>query len=100
MKGMLRASMSVPNMSPSVRLVSVDYGKTIRWSGRGPVPQDASTWLARVRKVKGASSRRLARAYNAPISATVYQLLLEGGIDLIGTEDLEASRQVLHQLGR
>ena len=92
-------STSVPHLTESVRLVSVDYGKTIGWSGRGPVPQRAGTWLSRVRDVKGTSRRYLARAYNAPANAAVYRLLLEGGIDLIGTEDLGATHRVIRQLG-
>jgi hypothetical protein len=93
-------STSAPDLSESVRLVSLDYGKTIGWSGRGPVPQRAGTWLAHVRAVKGTSPRYLARAYNAPANAAVYRLLLDGGVDLIGTEDLEATHRVLVQVGR
>jgi hypothetical protein len=93
-------STSVPHQSESVRLVSLDYGKTIGWSGRGPVPQRAGTWLSRVRGVKGTSPRYLSRAYNAPANPAVYRLLLDGGIDLIGTENLRATHRVLLQLGR
>ena len=93
-------STSAPDLSESVRLVSLDYGKTIGWSGRGPVPQRAGTWLSRVRDVKGTSRRYLARAYNAPANPPVYRLLLDGGIDLIGTENLRATHRVLLQLGR
>jgi hypothetical protein len=94
------SSIAAPGLPESVRLVSLDYGKTIGWSGRGPVPQRAGTWLSRVRAVKGRSPRYLARAYNAPPSAAVYRLLLDGGIDLIGTEDLRATQRVIRQLGR
>jgi hypothetical protein len=93
-------SRSAPGLPESVRLVSLDYGKTIGWSGRGPLPQRAGTWLARVRAVKGTSPRYLARAYNAPANAAVYRLLLDGGVDLIGAEDLEATHRVLLRLGR
>ena len=93
-------STSVPTLSESVRLVSLDYGKTIGWSGKGPLPQRAGTWLARVRAVKGTNPRYLARAYNAPANAAVYRLLLDGGVDLIGAEDLEATHRVLLRIGR
>jgi hypothetical protein len=93
-------STSSPDRSQPVRLVSLDYGKTIGWSGRGPAPQRAGTWLARVRAVKGTSPRYLARAYNAPANTAVYRLLLDGGVDLIGTDDLRATHRVLQQLGR
>jgi hypothetical protein len=95
-----RTQRSAPVLTGSVRLISLDYGKTIRWSGKGPVPQNAARWLDQVRVVKGMSSRHLARAYNVPANTAVYRLLLEGGIDLIGTEELEATHRVLDQVGR
>jgi hypothetical protein len=79
----------------AVRLVSLDYGKTIGWSGRGPLPERTASWLARLRTVKGEGAGRLARAYNVPIDPTVYRLLLEAGVDLIGTKRLLASQEVL-----
>ena len=82
-----------------VRLVSLDYGKTIGWSGRGRPPERAASWLARLRAAKGEGPGRLARAYNVPIDPAVYRLLLEAGVDLIGTKRLLASRQVLLTLG-
>jgi glycerophosphoryl diester phosphodiesterase len=83
----------------AVRLVSLDYGKTIGWSGRGPLPERAATWLARLRAAKEEGPGRLARAYNVPIHPAVYRLLLEAGVDLIGTKRLVASQQVLVRLG-
>jgi hypothetical protein len=79
----------------AVRLVSLDYGKTIGWSGRGPLPERARSWLARLRAAKGERPGRLARAYNVPIDPAVYRLLLEAGVDLIGTKRLLASQEVL-----
>ena len=83
----------------AVRLVSLDYGKTIGWAGRGPPPERAAGWLARLRAAKGEGPGRLARAYNVPIDPAVYRLLLEAGVDLIGTKRLLASRQLLLTLG-
>lgn len=83
----------------AVRLVSLDYGKTIGWSGRGPLPEKAARWLARLRAAKDEASGRRARAYNVPIDPAVYRLLLEGGVDLIGTKRLLPTRQVLLGLG-
>jgi hypothetical protein len=37
----------------------------------------------------------LTRAYTVPVHPAVYRLLLEVGVDLIGTERLEASHGVL-----
>ncbi len=79
----------------AIRLLSLDYGKTIKWSGRGPPPQRAADWLARIREAKAEGAGRLARAYNVPIDTAVYRLLLSSGVDLIGTKRLSASRRVL-----
>ncbi len=84
--------------SSAVRLVSLDYGKTIGWSGRGPPPEKASKWLAHLRAVGQESPGRLTRVYNAPVHPAVYRLLLEGGVDLIGTERLVASQGVLRDI--
>lgn len=81
--------------SAAVRLVSLDYGKTIGWSGGGPVPTSAATWLARVGAAKQAGPGRIARAYNVPLDSAVYRLLLDGGIDLLGSKRLGASRALL-----
>ena len=83
----------------AIRLVSLNYDKTIRWSGQGPPPDRAARWLERLRAAKGESPGRLARAYNVPVNAAVYRLLLEGGVDVIGTKRLSASRRVLLTLG-
>jgi hypothetical protein len=87
------------SQTTAVRLVSLDYGKTIGWSGRGPPPERAARWLARLRAAKDEGPGRLARAYNVPIDPAVYGLLLEAGVDLIGTKRLLASQQVLLTLG-
>jgi hypothetical protein len=39
------------------------------------------------------------RAYNVPVDPAVYRLLLEAGVDLIGTKRLLAAQQVLLTLG-
>jgi len=83
----------------AVRLVSLDYGKTIAWSGHGPPPIQAARWLTRLRAAKDEGGNRLARVYNVPVDPAVYRLLLEGGVDLIGTKRLSDSHQVLLTLG-
>jgi hypothetical protein len=93
-------SAALPEEAASVRLITLDYGKTIKWSGRGSRPQHAASWLDQVRRAKQAIPGRIARAYNAPAHSAVYRLLFEGGIDLIGTEDLQATHRVLRQLGQ
>jgi hypothetical protein len=81
-----------------VRLVSLDYGKTVGWSGRGPVPKRARQWLTALRAARDAASDRLARVYNVPVDPSVYRLLLDAGVDLIGTKRLAASAEVLRSM--
>ena len=82
-----------PAQSALVRLVSLDYGKTI---GRNRRRADA--WLAALRRAKQAMPGRIARVYNVPVRAVVYAELLEAGVDLIGTEDLARTRRELARL--
>jgi hypothetical protein len=77
-----------------VRLVSLDYGKTI---GRDLSRRDE--WLAALRRAKGEGQGRIARVYDVPVRHEVYSLLLAAGVDLIGTEDLEGTRRELAQIG-
>lgn len=84
--------------SPVVRLVSLNYGKTIRWSGRAPMPSSAQGWLDALQFAKGSAPGRIARVYNVPPRAEIYRALYASGVDLIGTEDLEASERVLRGL--
>jgi hypothetical protein len=73
-----------------VRLVSLDYGRTI-----GRDPRRAYRWLAALDAAKRAAPGRITRVYNAPERADVYRLLMESGVDLIGTEQVSAARRVL-----
>ncbi len=84
-----------PDSSAVVRLVSLNYGKTIRWSGRSPLPASGRAWLQALERAKRAGPRRIARVYNVPPNAEIYRVLLESGVDLIGTKDLEATRRAL-----
>jgi hypothetical protein len=91
-----RSGLSVPEGdSALVGLVSMDYGKNLRWRGRGPLsPEDRRT-LARIREVRKAFPGRLVRAYNVPAVPRVYQLLLSSGVDLIGAKDLRETAGIL-----
>jgi non-heme chloroperoxidase len=90
-----RAEQAVADTSSLVRLVSLDYGKTVRWSGQGPVPPRAARWLAALAREKGAGPGRLARVHNVPADASVYRLLLGAGVDLLGTREPARSRDLL-----
>jgi hypothetical protein len=80
-----------PDTSGSlVRLVSLDYGKTIGRDRRG-----SDRWLVALQRAKGAAPGRLARVYNVPVRRDLYTALLAAGVDLIGTEELEGTRREL-----
>ena len=83
---------------PAVRLVSLDYGKTVgRWwvtaAGR-------RRWFATLRATNAAFPSRQIRAYNVPVDARVYRELLAAGVDLIGTKDLAETARLLGGLTR
>jgi hypothetical protein len=81
-----------------VRLISLDYGKTMgRWSAtRGHRQQ----WLAALRSIKAAFPARLIRVYNVPVNELVYRELLAAGVDLIGTVTIAASVRPLTSAAR
>ncbi len=69
-----------------VRLISVDYGKTI-----GPSWSSARVrreWLASLRSIKASSPGRLLRVHNVPPDAMLYAVLFDAGVDLIGVGNL------------
>jgi hypothetical protein len=81
-----------------VRLVSLDYGKRIGWSGRGPPPTSLAEWLSALRRLRDAGPRRLSRVYNVPAEPALLRRLLDGGVDLIGIKDLHQGRRALDAL--
>ena len=77
-----------------VGLVSVDYGKVIKWSGRGTVPSAAEQTLAGARVL--ASPRAVPfRVHHAPADEVIYEWLLSRGVTLIGTEASPRARSML-----
>jgi hypothetical protein len=58
----------------------------------------ARQWLATLRVARDAAPDRLARVYNVPVEPSIYRLLLDAGVDLIGTKRLAASAQVLRNM--
>jgi hypothetical protein len=80
-------------LDDGVRLLSVDYGKTLgRWWVR---EAGRRRWLAGLRAVKAAQPARRLRVHNVPVDAAVYRALLAAGVDLIGTKDLPATARLL-----
>lgn len=76
-------------------LVSLEYGKLFQWRGRGPMPPSFWATLASlVIRAHAVPGRRL-RVYEVPYEMSVYRALLEAGVDLIGTKNLERSRSIV-----
>src|SRR5687768_16686239 len=80
-------------LDPRVRLLSLDYGKTMgrRWmttSGR-------RRWLAAIRATKNGTRARLLRVHNVPPDSSIYAALLRAGVDLIGTTNAAATHSLL-----
>jgi hypothetical protein len=72
-----------------VRLITVDYGKTIGpWWSNARVRRE---WLASLRSVKASSPGRFLRVHNVPPEALLYAVLLDAGVDLIGVRNLAAA---------
>ena len=80
-----------------VGLVSIDYGKVLRWRGRGDVPNADKATLARVREVSGQVGVPL-RVHHAPADSAVYRWLLSENVTLIGTTNLKRTRELLVKL--
>lgn len=83
-----------PNVMPArVRLISVDYGKTI---GRWWRPSaDISRSIAAVAALKNAGPGRMFRVHNVPADDRLYNILLAAGVDLIGTTELAKTQRLL-----
>lgn len=87
------ANEHLPTLDARVRLLSVDYGKTMgRWwvtaAGR-------RRWLAQLRNVKASAPNRMLRVHNVPTDGRIYAELLAAGVDLIGTKQLPETARLL-----
>ncbi|HEY0928663.1 MAG TPA: hypothetical protein VGE27_01985 [Gemmatimonas sp.] len=84
---------AVWELDSRVRLLSVDYGKTVgRWwrtaAGR-------RRWTEAIRASKAAFPDRLLRVHNVPANAEVHAALFAAGVDLIGTKEIDATARLL-----
>lgn len=78
---------------PRVRMLSVDYGKTLgRWY---TLDVQRARWLRALKTVSLDRPDLIIRVYNVPFDAGVYQQLLHSGVDLIGTKELNRTRELL-----
>lgn len=84
------------NGSP-VGFVSLDYGKMIKWSGRGTVPPAAEQTLAAARELASPGAVPI-RVHHVPVDEVIYEWLLSQGVTLIGTEALPRASSVLQRI--
>lgn len=75
-------------------LVSDDWEKITTWRGEGAEPRHVRRRVAQAVSRAHAQGRRI-RFWNTPDTPAVWQLLVECGVDLIGTDDLERLRGFL-----
>ena len=90
------ADLDAANRLPALAmpLVSADWKKFTDWRGRGTPPSSVRRRLASVAARTHAQGRRL-RFWNTPDVSAVWQVLVQSGVDLIGTDDLGALRKFL-----
>lgn len=79
--------------------IAVDWRKSIAWKGRSPIPYTARSRLAALVRRAHEDGRRL-RFWNTPDNPTVWRVLIEAGVDVIGTDDLETLEAFLDSRGR
>ena len=78
-----------------VRLVSVQYQQHFDWRGGGAVPSEFEDHLTELVAARDAVPGRLLRVFKVPRRRAVYEALLAGGVDLIGTKTLDSSAKIL-----
>jgi len=76
-----------------VRLISLDYGKTIGRPWRRATGR--RRWLQTLAAAKRNAGGRALRVHNVPVDSVVYSDLLSAGVDVIGTRQLQETRRVL-----
>ncbi|HEV8382197.1 MAG TPA: hypothetical protein VGQ29_11455 [Gemmatimonadales bacterium] len=83
--------------SARIGLISIDYSKSLRWNGRGRIPQPATEVLARARALANALAVPL-RVHHAPVQRDIFEWLLAEGVTMIGASDLDRARSLLLEL--
>ncbi len=78
-----------------LRLVTVQYPQHFTWQGEGPVPAEFAAHLASLTALRAEVPGRLLRVFKVPRRRGVYDALLAGGVDLIGTKTLGRSARLL-----
>jgi len=77
-----------------IPLISTDWKQTFRWSGSGPMPEQEKRKLKQIVTQTHEEGRRL-RFWGAPDVPGFWREMLEAGVDLINTDDLEGAQQFM-----
>lgn len=86
-------------LSPDVMpLISEQWGQHFKWRGRGKMPADQRTKLDQMIQQAHRSGRKI-RFWATPESTTVWSVLREAQVDLIGTDQLEELKIFLEKVG-
>ncbi len=88
----LEASAGLP--SSFMPLVSAPWSAVSKWDGEGEAPPELRGEVARLAGLAHRQGRRL-RFWGTPEREAVWRVLLEAGVDLIGTDDVEGLRAFL-----
>ena len=81
-----------------LKLITVKYGDEFAWDGCLPRPGEFTWRLHEIRKARDAVPGRILRVFAVPGSAEIHAALLTGGVDLIGTKDLQKTARLLLDL--
>ena len=89
-----------PGQKPRGRvgLISIDYGKVLRWPGRGPISPEANEAIVSARRAADSCGVPI-RVHHAPARREVYTWLLSEGVTLIGAGNLDRDRALLLEIG-
>jgi hypothetical protein len=77
------------------QLISLEFRELSRWNGVGPAPLRFRERMRRFLREREQVPDRLVRVFEVPRSKTIYQELLESGVDYIGTKTIEDTRLLL-----
>lgn len=92
-------SAEVPASPAFMPLVSSHWARISEWSGDGPFPEEARARLEQAVRTAHAQGRQL-RFWATPDHAAAWQLLLDAGVDLVNTDDLDGLAAFLRSTPR
>lgn len=75
-------------------LASTKYSNVIKWKGKGTVPPDQKAKLEALVSTAHRQGKKV-RLWASPENKAVWQFLLDCGVDLINTDDLEGLQKFL-----